>query len=31
MAVAGQGDKPLGELIRLALRELSGQARDIAP
>jgi Holliday junction DNA helicase RuvA len=31
MAVAKQGEKPLGELIRLALRELSGQTRDIAP
>jgi Holliday junction DNA helicase RuvA len=29
MAVAGQGDKPLGELIRLALRELSATAREM--
>ncbi len=29
MAVAGSDDKPLGELIRLALRELSAAARDM--
>jgi Holliday junction DNA helicase RuvA len=29
MAVAGSGEKPLGELIRLALRELSATARDM--
>ena len=31
MAVAGAGDKPLGELIRLALRELSATAREMNP
>lgn len=31
MAVAGKGDLPLGELIRLALRELSATARDMNP
>ena len=29
MAVAGNGDRPLAELIRLALRELSATARDM--
>jgi Holliday junction DNA helicase RuvA len=31
MAVAGKGDLPLGELIRLALRELSATAREMNP
>jgi Holliday junction DNA helicase RuvA len=31
MAVAGTGDKPLGDLIRLALRELSATAREMNP
>jgi Holliday junction DNA helicase RuvA len=31
MAVAGQGERPLNELIRLALRELSATAREMNP
>jgi Holliday junction DNA helicase RuvA len=31
MAVAGKGDLPLGDLIRLALRELSATAREMNP
>jgi Holliday junction DNA helicase RuvA len=31
MRVAEQGEKPLGELIRLALRELSAAAREMNP
>jgi Holliday junction DNA helicase RuvA len=31
MAVAGRGDQPLNELIRLALRELSATAREMNP
>jgi Holliday junction DNA helicase RuvA len=31
MAIAGNGDLPLGELIRLALRELSATAREMNP
>ena len=31
MTVAGTGEQPLGELIRLALRELSAAAREMNP
>ncbi|MDB5393251.1 MAG: holliday junction ATP-dependent helicase RuvA [Rhodospirillales bacterium] len=31
MAIAGKGDLPLGELIRLGLRELSAAAREMNP
>ena len=31
MAVAGKGEQPLNELIRLALRELSATAREMNP
>ena len=31
MAVAAKGEQPLGELIRLALRELSATAREMNP